>query len=265
MSSLFQANLQGNSFHKNPLELTFGSRISLKNNGRGSGLLHSHIQQYPSGSEQQQVTCYHHKDSNNEWFVSWPWGYDKFNETTGEENIVKIKHGDVICLVHAQTYRNLHTHSVKAPLASSENEVSCYGNTITGDSNDHWKVEIVDNVAMWASNNALTPDPDNELDALTSTPIDWPLIRVGLRMCGWEDSAMKFWLIGHPITWHGSTACLLVVVFAFLVIAVRWQRNYPAILNDLENEWDNLWFAGKVGFIGWLLHYLPFWIMGRVM
>ncbi|KAJ1562524.1 Protein O-mannosyltransferase 2, partial [Nowakowskiella sp. JEL0078] len=144
MSSLFQANLQGNNFHENPLELAFGSRISLKNNGRGGGLLHSHIQRYPTGSEQQQVTCYHHKDSNNEFFVSRPWGAEiNINQTTGEEEIVKVKHGDIIRLVHAQTFRNLHSHSVKAPLTTSENEVSCYGNATTGDSNDHWRVEVI--------------------------------------------------------------------------------------------------------------------------
>ncbi len=61
MSSLFQSGLQGINFGDGPLELAFGSVVTIKNSGRGGALLHSHIQKYPDGSEQQQITCYAHK------------------------------------------------------------------------------------------------------------------------------------------------------------------------------------------------------------
>lgn len=48
------------------------------------------------GSEQQQVTCYHHKDANNEWIVYKPW--DKLNETKPDGEVEFIKDGDVIRL-----------------------------------------------------------------------------------------------------------------------------------------------------------------------
>ncbi|KAJ3333188.1 Protein O-mannosyltransferase 2, partial [Gonapodya sp. JEL0774] len=80
MSSLFQAGLRGIDFDQNPLEVAYGSRITIKNNGPGGGLLHSHIQKYPKGSEQQQVTCYGHKDSNNDWIVAQNWNLVKKSE-----------------------------------------------------------------------------------------------------------------------------------------------------------------------------------------
>lgn len=45
MSSLFQANLEGSEIGRNsPLEVAFGSKVTLKNMGYGGGLLHSHVQ-----------------------------------------------------------------------------------------------------------------------------------------------------------------------------------------------------------------------------
>ncbi|KAJ3093089.1 Protein O-mannosyltransferase 2 [Quaeritorhiza haematococci] len=343
MSSLFQAGLKGNSFHLNPLELAYGSKVSLKNNGHGGGLLHSHVQRYPTGSEQQQVTCYHHKDSNNDWIIKKPWG------VPDPEDVEFVKDGDIIRLVHEQTKRNLHSHNVKAPVTTSDNEVSCYGNETVGDTNDHWKIEIVDdahvrrperirslttrfrlrhvlsgcllrshgvtlpqwgfkqaevlcqksaeihslnnmwnieqhwndqlppggahmykskffkdfvdlNVAMWTSNNALTPDPDKEPDQLTSSPYQWPFLLVGLRMCGWGDDAIKFYLLGHPLIWWGSAISVIVFSGILFVYLIRWRRQY----DDWKRpgDWSDFAFAGKVGLVGWFLHYFPFWIMG---
>jgi len=50
-------------------DIAFGSSITLRNNGNGGVLLHSHVQEYPSGSKQQQVTAYSHLDSNNYWTI----------------------------------------------------------------------------------------------------------------------------------------------------------------------------------------------------
>ncbi|KAG0237666.1 Protein O-mannosyltransferase 2 [Actinomortierella wolfii] len=137
MSSLFQAGLIGNDFRNNPLYVAYGSKVTIKNTGYGGGLLHSHVQTYPEGSGQQQITCYHHKDSNNNWF---------FRKVRGvhvdADAIEYVKDGDTLRLVHETTGRNLHSHRVKAPITSSQWEVSGYGDEKVGDSNDEWVVEI---------------------------------------------------------------------------------------------------------------------------
>jgi len=81
--------------------------------GWGGGLLHSHVQTYPVGSNQQQVTCYHYKDNNNEWTVS------------PDSEMRYLKHDDVIRLRHVPTMRNLHSHTVVAPVSKLNYEVSC--------------------------------------------------------------------------------------------------------------------------------------------
>ena len=86
---------------------------------------------------------------------------------------------------------------------------------------DFWHL----NVAMATSNNALVPDPDKE-DILASKPTDWPLLRVGLRMCGWGDHQTKYYLLGTPIIWWGGAVSLVLSLLALLVYLMRMQRKY---------------------------------------
>ncbi|KAK4691980.1 hypothetical protein P7C71_g5132, partial [Lecanoromycetidae sp. Uapishka_2] len=363
MSSLFQANLRGTEVGKDsPLEIAMGSRATLKNMGYGGGLLHSHVQTYPEGSQQQQVTCYHHKDANNDWFFypnrSQPL-YDM------EQPITYVGNGDVIRLIHSQTGRNLHSHAVSAPVTKGDNEVSSYGNTTVGDEKDHWTVEVFDdaasndwsklrtlttsfrlkhtalgcylragnvnlpqwgfkqievtcvkenkprdvythwnveshwnerceftthqkkdavltsivpagdpgsykspfwrdfihlNVAMMTSNNALVPDPDKQ-DDLASQFWQWPILNVGLRMCGWDDSITKYFLLGNPVVYWGSTASLFAFFGLLSWYLIRWQRGYEELK---PSEIDEIHYSALYPVVGWFLHYLPFVAMARV-
>lgn len=349
MSSLFQANLVGNDFARNPLEVAIGSKLTLKNMGWGGGLLHSHVQTFPVGSMQQQVTCYHYKDENNEWVVLPRWDEPAYDPNAP---LRFLKDGDVIRLRHGPTSRNLHSHPIPAPVTKLSHEVACYGNDTVGDVQDHWKVEIVDdinrgsksnferihslttrlrfrhihlgcylraanavlpqwgfkqievhcekendpedihthwnveshwndrlpsgnakfyrspflrdfwhlNVAMMTSNNALIPDPD-KFDVLASTPLDWPFQHLGLRMCGWGDTQLKYYLIGTPLIWMGSTISLFFGLFLFGFYLFRQHRKFV----DMEpREWDHFLYVGKIAFFGWFFHFAPFLVMDRV-
>ncbi len=113
---------------------------------------------------------------------------------------------------------------------------------------------------MMTSNNALVPDPDKQ-DDLASQWWQWPLLHVGLRMCGWDDKIVKYFLLGNPLVYWGSTAGL--GVFAALVVwyTLRWQRGYAELS---QADIDQIHYAGLYPVIGWFLHYLPFVIMARV-
>lgn len=311
--------------------MAYGSKLTIKNYGYGGGLLHSHVQTYPEGSHQQQVTCYHYKDDNNHWIVKPPHHgntesfTDKENQKE-EESIQFVKDGDIIRLLHASTGRNLHSHDISAPITTGQWEVSGYGNDTVGDEKDHWKIEIIDditrptnnkdhvrslttrfrlrhvqqdcllmannvilpqwgfkqvevvcdkrnrvddphtwwnieehyndrlppapknayrshflndfwhlNVAMWTSNNALIPDPDKN-DILSSEPIEWPLAQVGLRMCGWGDDQIKFYLLGNPIVWWSSFLSVLLFVVMTLFYIIRMQRKIYDLTNGNNNN-----------------------------
>lgn len=347
MSSLFQANLKNTEVGKSsPLEVAYGSRATIKNMGYGGGLLHSHIQTYPEGSTQQQITCYHHKDANNDW-----WFYPNRHQPEFDANaeLKFVADRDVIRLLHSQTGRNLHSHEISAPITKADREVSCYGNATIGDEKDHWTVEVVKdvissdrskirtlttafrlrhtvlgcylragtvnlpqwgfkqievtcvkenvpsdvytwwnveahwndklpaadagaykspflqdfihlNVAMMTSNNALVPDPDKQ-DDLASEFWQWPILHVGLRMCGWDDHIVKYFLLGNPLVYWGSTASLGIFGLLVTWYLVRWQRGYDELK---PADIDHIHYAGIYPVIGWVFHYLPFVAMARV-
>jgi len=124
---------------------------------------------------------------------------------------------------------------------------------------------------MWTSNNALVPDPDKE-DILASLPLDWPFLRLGLRMCGWGDNQIKYYLLGTPIIWYFSTISLgLAMGIAFWYTA-RMQRSYrdwapgefhPAGLCSGSGvqtlmdpgQFEHFLYVGKVALAGWAFHY----------
>ncbi|KAG7907714.1 hypothetical protein KL906_003795 [Ogataea polymorpha] len=350
MSSLFQANLLGSELQSGPRDvMTLNSVVTIKNQGLTGGLLHSHIQTYPEGSNQQQVTTYSHKDSNNDWVFELV-REDPRNEFTEPHYVVD---GMSVRLIHKSTGRNLHTHEIPAPVSSSHYEVSGYGNLTVGDFKDNWVVEVVDqygtedklrlhplttsfrlrsealgcylassgialpqwgfrqgevmcmknpfrrdkrtwwnienhsnpelpnppedfklpktsflkdfiqlNIAMMATNNALVPDPEKQ-DDLASKAWQWPTLHVGIRLCGWGDDNVKYFLIGSPATTWTSSIAIVVFVIMVVCYLLRWQRQ----INDFEGQpkkADLFVMGGLYPFLAWLLHYLPFCIMGRV-
>lgn len=86
---------------------------------------------------------------------------------------------------------------------------------------DFWHL----NVAMMTSNNALVPDPDKE-DILASKPFDWPFLHLGLRMCGWGDNQIKYYLLGTPVVAWGGSVSLIVGLLSFGFYLLRRQRKY---------------------------------------
>ncbi|KAJ7284717.1 glycosyltransferase family 39 protein [Mycena rebaudengoi] len=288
--------------------VAFGSKVTLKSVGYGGGLLHSH----------QQVTCYHYKDNNNEWNILPRWDDP----------------------AHGPTTRNLHSHTVPAPVTKLNHEVSCYGNSSIGDIHDYWVVEVVDDIKRGGREhvdkihslttrlrfrhqvlgcylraaNAVLPQwgfkqievsciPENspkdthtywnveshwndrlpvgdtkfyrspflrdfwhlnvaydDEDILASKPFDWPFLHLGLRMCGWGDTQIKYYLMGNPVIWMGSTISLFVAFVALGIYLLRWQRKYL----DMDPSTPHFLYVGKVSFFGWALHYVPFLIMHRV-
>ncbi|KAJ2190329.1 Protein O-mannosyltransferase 2 [Coemansia sp. RSA 532] len=141
MPPAFQASLIGSPLGHQPFTVAYSSQLTLRSLHSGSGLLHSHAHRYPMGSQQQQITCYGHSDTNNEWIIARPQG-EGFNDTSSAPE--PVRHGDVVSLMHRQTKTMLHSHRAHmAPVSTKDYEVTAYGKLGWKDRNNNWRVEIV--------------------------------------------------------------------------------------------------------------------------
>ncbi|KAJ2788987.1 Protein O-mannosyltransferase 2, partial [Coemansia guatemalensis] len=139
MPPSFQARLRGSPLNRQPFAVAYASQVTLRSMYPGSGLLHSHAHQYPAGSQQQQITCYGHKDSNNDWIIVNAGG---LNVT--EDPPEPVRNGDIVRLVHKQSGAVLHSHNTHmAHVTTNDYEVTAYGKPEWKDKNNDWRVEIV--------------------------------------------------------------------------------------------------------------------------
>ncbi|CAG8677774.1 23027_t:CDS:10, partial [Cetraspora pellucida] len=324
MSSEFQQTLSGHGMEDMPLDVAYGSKISLRHVNTQGGYLHSHLHNYPTGSKQQQITLYPHKDENNLWIVQNQTDPEvPFNET----NPIWIYHNSVIRLNHAITKKRLHSHDVRAPITDAEyqNEVSAYGyDGFQGDANDYWRVEITDydksdsesrerlrtlhtkfrlyhiitgcylyshkvklpewgfeqqevtcvkggsypnsiwyiesnshpkqlNKVMWTTNSGLTDSHPYE-----SRPLSWIFLSRGINF--WVQDNRQIYLLGNPLVWWSSTLALFIFIVAKSIILLREKRGYKDNLNGKREHFES--WSGLF-FVGWCLHYIPFFLMSR--
>ncbi|RKF79055.1 Dolichyl-phosphate-mannose--protein mannosyltransferase 1 [Golovinomyces cichoracearum] len=158
MSSEFQATLNTKAMQDVAADVAIGSRVSIRHHNTQGGYLHSHNIMYPTGSKQQQITLYPHKDENNIWLlenITQPLdkNAEPINGSYAWDAITPpsfIKNGDVIKLLHMATGRRLHSHEIRPPVTEAEwqNEVSAYGyEGFAGDANDYFRVEIVKKIS----------------------------------------------------------------------------------------------------------------------
>lgn len=141
MSPEFQTTFVNATIPPTQLRVGYGSEISIRHINTNGGYLHSHGSNYKTGSKQQQITCYSHRDTNNIWIVE---SIDNSTKSTFQQ----LKNGDTIRLLHKTTQRRLHSHGndeFKPPVSQQDfqYEATGYGNPNTVDSNDHWRIDVI--------------------------------------------------------------------------------------------------------------------------
>lgn len=138
-------------------------------------------------------------------------------------------------------------------------------------------------VAMFNTNKSFVQDPDIEPERIVSKPYEWLILKKGLRMSQWHDG-FKFYMFMNPLILYSTTACLAISPIIALLKLVRAKRKANSVqkmvaLVDAKNGKQNghsrvcgkQSAMGRDGFMlfltvgGWALHYIPFYMVGRVL
>ncbi|XP_063231112.1 protein O-mannosyl-transferase 2 [Bacillus rossius redtenbacheri] len=231
--------------------------------------LHAHKEPAPLSRKHYQVTGYGENgtgDANDVWKVLIVGGKDGDVVTTVTS---KLK------LVHYLQHCVLTSSGKQLPKWGYEQqEVTCNPNM--RDKNALWNVEdnffsklpnvsfevyapgflerfIESHAVMFQGNAGLKPKEGE----VTSRPWQWP---INFRGQFFSGNSYRIYLLGNPVIWWGNLVFLLLYLGVQLCHAVRRRRGKP-----VHESTDRMSSACGWLFLGWALHYVPFWAMGRVL
>lgn len=271
--------------------VTDGSTVRLVHKNSGC-FLHSHSIPAFILKSHYEVTCYGGvkiHDKKDDWVVEFQSqeispSQHFANESADELHPIstnfRLKHKVLGCYLATTGY-------AYPAWGFQQGEVICKNTFVANDKSSWWNIEdhsnealplpeepyvapkpkffkefVLTNYGMMASNNALIPDPDH-IDRLESQWWEWPTLKTGMRMNGWSAADYKYFLLGNPFVTLFSTASIVVALVVIGVVLFQGQRQ-TVDLNVLGDEWNFLLTAGILPLLGWVLHYWPFIVMGRV-
>ncbi|XP_077123620.1 protein O-mannosyl-transferase 2 isoform X3 [Ranitomeya variabilis] len=245
-----------------------GDLIRLEHKGTGRNL-HSHQREAPLTKKHLQNGS---GDTNDFWRI----------EVTGGKNKVKVLRSQ-IRLLHLSTGCALGSSGKTLPKWGWEQgEVTC-SPYLRESPNTLWSVEDHENirllkisvsilkpsflealaeshVVMLRANSGLKPKEHE----VTSKPWHWPINFQGLRFSGVNATDFRIYLLGNPVIWFLNLGGLIVYVVLAFCAAVSLQRGL-SLSGEVRDVFSLLLEGGGQLMSGWLLHYLPFFFMGRVL
>ncbi|CCH59764.1 hypothetical protein TBLA_0B09470 [Henningerozyma blattae CBS 6284] len=272
-------------------EIPFGRPASFRNLTDGSRIrflhsmtqrrLHSHDHKCPVSTYsdwQKEVSAYGNPgfngDPNDDWIVE----IDKEHSEPGEAQIRVQAMRTKFRLRHALMSCYLFSHDVKLPeWGHGQQEVTCaymgkpdlllwqvedneridddvaVAQTISYKTPSFWQKFVEVNRVMYSSNNKLTGSHPYQ-----SQPQDWPFLKRGISY--WGRPYKQIYFMGNAVVWWSTTFSLVAFIMIALLELIMWQLNYrvlqdPEIINFFIQSFE---FA-----LGYALHYVPFFFMGR--
>ncbi|XP_077123622.1 protein O-mannosyl-transferase 2 isoform X5 [Ranitomeya variabilis] len=231
-----------------------GDLIRLEHKGTGRNL-HSHQREAPLTKKHLQVTAYGTNgsgDTNDFWRI----------EVTGGKNKVKVLRSQ-IRLLHLSTGCALGSSGKTLPKWGWEQgEVTC-SPYLRESPNTLWSVEDHENIRLLKiSVSILKP---SFLEALAESHVVMLRANSGLKPKEHEVTSKPWhWPINFQVIWFLNLGGLIVYVVLAFCAAVSLQRGL-SLSGEVRDVFSLLLEGGGQLMSGWLLHYLPFFFMGRVL
>lgn len=96
----------------------------------------------------------------------------------------------------------------------------------------------------------------------SSMPHEWPLMDKGIAYWLDSESSAQIYLLGNVLIWYTATAGIFFYAVLLAFYAVRRQR---LCFDISEAEWQRFLIAGDTFFVGYLMHYLPYFFVDRTL
>ncbi|XP_017133950.1 protein O-mannosyltransferase 1 isoform X1 [Drosophila elegans] len=96
----------------------------------------------------------------------------------------------------------------------------------------------------------------------SSMPHEWPLMDKGIAYWLDSESSAQIYLLGNVLIWYTATTGILVYAGLLAFYAARRQR---LCFDISEQEWQRFLIAGDTFFVGYLIHYLPYFFVDRTL
>ncbi|KAL6450441.1 PMT1 Dolichyl-phosphate-mannose--protein mannosyltransferase 1 [Candida maltosa Xu316] len=269
----------GTVYNETFVPLINGMKIRLKHVNTGRRL-HSHDEKPPVSERdwQKECSCYGYEgfggDSNDDWVVEIVENRSKQGDA---QTFVKAIN-TVFRLRHAMSGNYLFSSEVKLPeWGFGQQEVTGAGQGkrpltywyIETNTNEFlpkdqakiinypklslWQKIVESHRRMWKINQGLTSHHHWQ-----SSPSEWPFLLRGINY--WNREHKQVYLLGNAVTWWAATASIFTFAAYVIFTVFRWHLGRP-ISTDKHVFNFNVQTFSYV--LGWALHYLPFFIMGR--
>lgn len=231
----------------------------------------------------------------NQEFTTWPSkDLSRFNDTLfaveiddGKANQTVQSSADYLRLVHVPTRVALWTHAKALPeWAFKQQEIN--GNKNIKDGTTRWIVDEVMGVnatKIKQIEKKKTKEPPHHVSFLSkflelqglmishnagltkphpyaSHPIAWPLLVRGISFWTQSDSKRQIYLLGNPFGWWVADFAAIALLSIVTGDFVGQRRGVDLIGPVYRNR---LYMSGGFIFVGWVLHYFPFFLMGRML
>nr|XP_023684019.1 protein O-mannosyl-transferase 2 isoform X2 [Paramormyrops kingsleyae] len=122
------------------------------------------------------------------------------------------------------------------------------------------EILVESHIVMIRGNSGLKPK-DHES---SSKPWHWPVNYQGLRFSGVNETEYRVYLLGNPVIWWLNLLSIGLYLLMATTAAVLLQRGVQ-LGGRSQERCQVLLDGGGLLFLGWLLHYLPFYTMGRIL
>ncbi|XP_014601229.1 PREDICTED: protein O-mannosyl-transferase 2, partial [Polistes canadensis] len=235
--------------------------------------LHSHKEIAPISKKHYQVTGYGENgtgDANDVWKIL----------------IANGKDGDIVETVTSKLKFVHYLHHCVLTCSGktlpkwgyNQQEVSCNPNM--RDKNALWNIEDnnytkLPNVSFqvyapgfldrFLESHAVMLQGNSDLKVkegeVSSQPWQWPINYRGQFFSG---NNQRVYLLGNPVIWWGNIIFLIMFIMLYIHVCIREQRGCIEDALTLQQR-EKIMEAGKWLFVGWFLHYAPFWAMSRVL